>query len=446
MRPDDDEFLDERDDDRRRRARLMRIGAGVVLAAALLFIGLAGGVMWGERRAARESADARAATDPAKKKAGGSMSAMPGMSDGGKPDSAAGATSDEPVEISLTPEAIERAGIKTAEVKSQAAGASLTVPATVTSNAYRDTKINALVGGIVRQVSAELGSPVERGDTLAVIFSSELADAQMKYLSMRAMLQADHQKVQRTQKLVELGAASRQELEEVTATHAAHETELAAARQRLLLLGLSSDRVAKLDSASQVVSEVNVPSPADGLVVTRSVNPGQVVSSGQELFAVTDLSVVWLIGDLYEKDFASVRVGTAATVTVPSAPKTSLRGRVAYIDPRVEPATRTAKVRVEVPNRNGELRLGMFVTISFETSASRRVVVPRAALQSIGERTVVYVPAEGEEGKFTERTVKLGQPGGEFVEVLEGLKAGEKVVTTGSFLLRAEAGRTRSGS
>ena len=315
------------------------------------------------------------------------------------------------------------------------------------SDAYRDTKVNALVGGIVRQVSVELGSAVEHGQPLAVIFSAELAEAQMKYLSMRAMVQADQQKRQRAEKLVLLGAASQQELEEVTATHAAHETEVAAARQRLLLLGLSTDRVAKLENASEVVSEVTVPSPTTGVVIMRSVNPGQVVSAGQDLFVVTDLSSVWVIGDLYERDFPRVRAGSDATIDVPAVPGRVIRGRVAYIDPRVDPAARTAKVRVEVLNRGGQLRLGMFVTLSFQTGLSQRVtLVPRAAVQSVGERTVIYAPVDGEEGKFTERTVRLGSPMGEFVQVLDGLKPGEKVVTEGSFTLRAEAARTRAGS
>src|SRR5437899_14804 len=237
--------------------------------------------------------------------------------------------------------------IKTVVVRSGPSVSAITVPGTVMSNAYRDTKVNALVGGIVRQVSVELGSPVERGQPLAVIFSIELAEAQMKYLSMRAMLEADHQKLVRTEKLVGLGAASRQELEEVTATHASRATEVAAARQRLLLFGLSPDQVAQLRDASHVVSEVTGQAPGDGVVIARAVNPGQVVPSGQELFLVTDLKTVWVIGDLYEKDFATVRVGSAATVMVTSASDRQLRGRVAYIDPRVDPATRTAKVRIE---------------------------------------------------------------------------------------------------
>jgi cobalt-zinc-cadmium efflux system membrane fusion protein len=449
----DDELISEPPDEDAARQDWRKTSWRILIALALIGVGLAGGVIWGERRASN-------ALDSGKKSPAGSRSAeiktgsgaqgarsMPSMPGLGQADQQASAKGDETVEVSLTAEAIERAGIKTAEVKRQTAGAAVTVPATVTSNAYRDTKVNALVGGIVRQVPVELGSQVHRGQPLAVIFSSELADAQMKYLSLRAMFHADRQKLQRTQKLVDLGAASRQELEEVTATHAAHETEVAAARQRLLLLGLSSERVANhLDSASHVVSEVTVPSPASGTVITRAVNPGQVVGAGQDLFVVTDLSSVWVIGDLYEKDFPSVRPGTEATIVVPSAPSAPLRGRVAYIDPRVDPATRTAKVRVEVPNRNGDLRLGMFVTASFQTGSGQRMtVVPRAAVQAIGERTVVYVPVDGEEGKFTERPVKLGQPAGDIVQVLEGLKPGEKVVTEGSFFLRAEATRMRSG-
>jgi RND family efflux transporter MFP subunit len=450
----DDELIEEPSEDRASRRGWVRTGVKLLLALALVAAGLAGGVIWGERRAANEAAKAK--TSPAggpsaeqKTDAGGqagTMPSMPGMAGMNAAGQQSGGQAEEVVEVSLTSDAVERAGIKIAEVGSRTAVGAITVPATVMSNAYRDTKVNALVGGIVRQVSAELGNPVERGQPLAVIFSAELADAQMKYLSMRAMLQADHQKLQRTQKLVDLGAASRQELEEITAVHAAHETELAAARQRLLLLGLSSGQAATLERAAQVVSEVTVPSPANGTVITRAVNPGQVIGAGQDLFVVTDLSSVWVIGDLYEKDFQAVRVGTGATVTIPSAPNAVLRGRVAYIDPRVEPSTRTAKIRVEVPNRNGDLRLGMFVMASFEASGvQRRTMVPRAAVQAVGERAVVYVPVDGEDGRFTERPVKLGQIGGDFMEVLDGLKPGEKVVTDGSFYLRAEATRSRSG-
>ena len=186
------------------------------------------------------------------------MRDMPGVP--GMPAPSAGSKRDEAVEVSLTPDALQRAGIKTAVVTVAAATSALTVPATVASNVYRDTKVNALVGGVVRQVRVELGAGVKRGEPLAIIFSADLAEGQMKYLSMQAMLEADHQKLARAEKLVGLGAASRQELEEVTATHTGHATEVAAARQR----GLSAEQVAQLRDAAHVVSEVTVHAPGDG--------------------------------------------------------------------------------------------------------------------------------------------------------------------------------------
>lgn len=410
------------------RRLVLVVGALIVFAG-----GIAAGVAWSQRRAAAPAREPVPSVSPQGGTAG-VQSEPPSVAKG-----------DEPVEVSLTPEGLRRAGIKTAVVRAGAATSTLTVPATVASNAYRDTKVNALVGGVVREVRAELGALVRRGDALAVIFSSDLADAQMKYLSMQATFEADHQKLRRTEKLAQLGAASRQELEEITAAHAGHDTEVAAARQRLLLLGLSADRIAKLQHASDVVSEVTVMAPGGGMVVTRFVNPGQVVNPGQELFTVADLTTVWVIADLYEKDFGSVRVGSPAIVSVPTT-ATRLEGRVAYIDPRVDSATRTAKARVEVPNRDLNLRLGMFVDVGFDVAdRGRRVLVPRSAVQSIGDRTVVYVPSEGEEGRFTERAVKLGRPAGDFIEAIEGIKPGERVVTEGSFFLRAEAARSRAG-
>jgi cobalt-zinc-cadmium efflux system membrane fusion protein len=343
------------------------------------------------------------------------------------------------VEVILTPEAVTRAGLKTALVTASASAASVTVPGTVMANAYREVKVTPIVGGIVTKVHVELGATVKRGMPLVTLVSAELADAQTKYLSMAAMLNADHRKLQRTQELVEIGAASRQELEETTAVHESHATEIEAARQRLLILGLTPEQVGALTSPSQIVSTIVVPAPIDGVITTRSANLGQVVAMGMELLSVTDLSEVWVVGDLYEQDFEAVRVGSTAVVTATAYPGMTLRGRVSYIDPRVDPQARTAKARVEVSNADGRLRLGMYVAVLFSGAASgRAVVVPRAAVQAIGDRHVVYVPVKGEEGKFVQRVIRLGAPLGEAYTVLSGIKPGETVVTEGSFFLRAE--------
>jgi cobalt-zinc-cadmium efflux system membrane fusion protein len=350
------------------------------------------------------------------------------------------AAHDADVEVMLAPEAVAQAGIKTAEVGMAEPRASTEVPGVVTANAYREVKVTPLVGGIVRKVHAELGTAVKPGAPLATLFSAELADAQTKYLSMRAMLEADHQRRERTRRLVDIGAASRQELEEATAVHAGHATEVEAARQRLLLLGMSRKQVEGLTHPRQVTADVVVPAPINGVITSRSANLGQVVGMGEALFVVTDLSEVWVVGDLYEQDFARVRVGSEATLTTPAYPELRLQGRVSYIDPRVDPQTRTAKVRVEVPNPDGQLRLGMYMTVGFSTaSGAPVVVVPRVAVQTIGGRQVVFVAVSEEEGRFVQRTVRLGALVGESYPVLQGLQPGEVVVTEGSFFLRAES-------
>jgi membrane fusion protein, heavy metal efflux system len=349
------------------------------------------------------------------------------------------------VEVVLSTEALARAGIKTTAVTAISAGAALTVPGSVMANAYREVKVTPIAPGIVTKVHVELGAVVRRGAPVVTLFSAELAESQTKYMSMSALFEADHQKLERTRKLVEIGAASRQDLEEITAVHEAHATEVEAARQRLQLLGLSAEQVRALTSPSQVVSTIVVPAPIAGVITSRSANLGQVVAMGQELLSVTDLSEVWVVGDLYEQDFRTVRVGSEAAITTSAYPGLTLHGRVSYIDPRVDPQARTAKARIEVPNSDGRLRLGMYVTVSFTTPGVSAVVVPRSAVQVIGDRQVVFVPAEGEDGKFIQRPVRLGSPIGENYTVLSGLKPGETVVTEGSFFLRAEVLRNAPG-
>jgi membrane fusion protein, heavy metal efflux system len=425
----------------RARARSLRWLTAAGAAFLLLAIGAAAGVFWSERRGTASVSPSESASPDGAARGGGGHSSHGGTVATKAADGAMRST-DEPVEVSISPEAAKRAGIRVVEIKRGTIGATIAVPGTVASNPYRETKINALLAGIAREVSVELGAEVRRGQPLAVIFSSELADAQMKYLSLRAMLHADNQKLERTRRLTDIGAASRQELEEVTASATARATEVAAARQRLQLLGLTSAQVERLTEASQIVSELTVTAPLDGVVIARGVNQGQVLQAGQELFVVADLSSVWVIADLYEKDFATVRAGTPAVITVAGLPR--VRGRVAYIDPRVDAATRTAKVRVEVPNAARTLRLGMFAQVIFEATEGRSgLVVPRQAVQAIGERNVVYV-ATTEEGRFEERIVRLGNYFENSVEILDGVRAGERVVTEGSFYLRAEAGRART--
>ncbi len=341
-------------------------------------------------------------------------------------------------EVILSPEAVSRAGITTARVEVIDAPTVLQVPGTVTADAYREVKVLPVLGGIVTHVHVELGTTVKRGAPLATLFSTELAEAQTKYLAMQATRTAAQQKLQRTQQLVEIGAASRQELEDVTALHANHAADVEAARQRLRLLGLTPAQLAALQHPHQVMAEVVVHAPIAGVITGRTANLGQVVSMGQELFVVTDLSKVWVIGDLYEPDVPLVSLGASAVMTSPSAPGLTLHGRVSYIDQRIDPQTRTVKLRVEVANPRGQLRLGLYVTMVLTTRHERLIVVPRAAVQTLGERQVVFVTTPDEAGTFVARTIHTGPPHRDFATIRGGVEPGDLVVTEGSFLLRAE--------
>lgn len=352
--------------------------------------------------------------------------------------------------ITLSPDKLENAHIKTDVVTEKtgmpAAGtAGIRTTGTVQSNAYKEVPVFPIVGGVVRQINVELGNRITRGQPLATIFSSELADAEAAYLKMAAEVEEHHQHHRRTTELVEIGAVSREELEQATSMFKTAEANLASARERLILLGLSEKQVDELRKAQKFPKPlVAVTSPASGTLIARSVNPGEVVMQGKEMFRVADLSSVWVIAQIYEKDFQAVNVGATAVVTASAYPEKVLHGRVSYIDPRVDPQTRTAQVRLELANPRESLKLGMFVDVNFggatqaAAGSEAATAVPRSAVQVIGAKQVVFVATDSS-GEFVQRDVSIGPEIDGMLPVYSGVSAGERVVTEGSFLLRAES-------
>jgi len=337
---------------------------------------------------------------------------------------------------------MSRAGIKTVHATAGATTAELRMPGVVQANAYKEVVVTSLVSGRVTQVSADLGAQVTAQQPLATIYSPELADAQTAFISVRAEQVAHQQKQTRTQRLTAIGAATRQELEEHEAERAKLDAAVEVARARLTLLGIPEERTQRLAGPQDVVTTMPVRAPFPGVVTRRAVNVGLNVDPSMPLFTIIDLSTVWVIADLYERDFAKVRVGSPATVTSASYPGMTLRGRVSYIDPQVQQETRTAKLRVEVPNPSGRLRLGMYVDVHVgEASPRQGVFVPKAAVQMVGSDAIVYVAADAQQGRFVERKVEIGSESGDRVLVLSGLQPGDAVVTDGVFFLRAERER-----
>lgn len=352
------------------------------------------------------------------------------------------ATSDggRDADLTLPQEMIDRIQLKYGEATTQSLASSLRTTATVQPNAYRETPVLPLVDGRVTNVKVELGDTVKEGQVLATIFSAELAEAQMKYLTVDANLQFHISQSKRFERLADLGAVSRQELEEVVSRLREHHAEHASLKERMLLYGLTEHEIVTLKNSAQVRSDVPVHAPASGIITNRDINVGQNLTMRDRLFTITDLSTVWVIANIYEKDFVLLRPGTAVTIASQAYPGRSWQGRISYIDPRIDQETRTAQVRIEVPNQNQLLKLGMFVDVTIKSGGTEQALVaPKSAVQTIGNEQVVFLPLG--EGRFEMRKVILGEESGDLVRIASGLNPGEKVVTEGSFFLRAEIGR-----
>ena len=360
----------------------------------------------------------------------------------GQPDAGAPTA---PVETTLTlaPEMVDRAGIKIEAVGEQLGDdntAGQVATGVVRENAYRTTPVMSLVGGIVRRVNVELGANVSRGQSLAVVFSNELAMAQSSYLTARADLEEHHKHHVRTVRLLEIGAVSREELEQATTKLKTAEAEVASQRQKLLLLGVSRQQVSGLRSSSQITSEVSLPAPVNGSVIARSANPGEVVEANKEILRIADLSSVWVVAQVYEKDLGRIRIGSGASITAEAYPGRIFRGQVSYVDPTLDTTTRTGQVRVELANPGQQLKIGMYVNVAFATvsgATSTTPTVARAAVQNINNQQIVFV-VTNQPNVFVMRPVRLGPEVKGRYPVVEGLAVGESVVTEGSFLLRAE--------
>jgi len=347
------------------------------------------------------------------------------------------------VVVTLSQEGMKRAGIELVPVMRGATGSSsVRIPGTIEANAYKQVVVTPLVAGRVTRVLVELGNRVRSGETLVQVFSPELADAQTKYLSATAQLEAHERELERTTKLVAIGAASQQELERLHAEHSAKRADLQSFRSRLVLLGMPPAAIDALSPGKEIEATTNIPAPIAGVITERGANVGLNVDTATKLFTVVDLSSVWVVGALYERDFARVRVGSAVSVTTTANPGLALKGHVSYIDPQVSAETRTARVRVEVANPHQELRLGTYADIEVTAAADRQaVMVPRTAVQNVSDRQVVYIANPTEPGKFIEREVRLGPASGDQVEVVSGVQPDDQVVSKGSFFVRAERER-----
>ncbi|MEO6434323.1 MAG: efflux RND transporter periplasmic adaptor subunit [Tepidisphaeraceae bacterium] len=365
-------------------------------------------------------------------------------------------------EIALTSEAIRTFGIRTAPAKSQVLIDSFTAPARVALNTEAMAHVGTSVAGRISELKVRVGDAVKKGDVLLVIDSPELGTAQSEYLQKRTAAKTAAPAVElarsaheRARKLLdETQGTSLTEVQkrqaEVQAAQAAlatAESALAAAENALHLLGMDQAAVKRLAETSEIDPKYVIRTPLDGQVIEREVTLGERVSPEREsLLVIADFSIVWVLADVPEARASVVTAGIPAVIKLAATRNESFEGKVSFVSPQLNEATRTVLVRIEVKNDKGLLKPGMFAQVQIngmKTADGEPVlVVPETAIQTIEEQPVVFVAVEGEANTFAKRPVMIGHAVGGLVPIKSGLKEGELVATTGTFILKADLGKS----
>lgn len=264
-----------------------------------------------------------------------------------------------------------------------------------------------------------VGEPVHQGQPLFEIYSPELVQTQQDLLSALDF-------AQRMEGATEEARSRAEDL-------------VTAARQRLAYWDISPEQVSRLESTGEAFRTLTVTAPSDGVVMKRMpALEGMAVRPGMELFHIADLSSLWLSVEAFEDQLGWLQIGSEAEVIFSYLPGETFTGRVRYIEPQVDEATRTIRLKLEVPNRAGRLRAGMYATVRFRPVVARAaVIVPSLAVLRTGQRNLLIVAGDG--GRFTPREIQLGSEGDGRVEVVSGLEPGEQVVTSAQFLIDSES-------
>jgi Cu(I)/Ag(I) efflux system membrane fusion protein len=309
-------------------------------------------------------------------------------------------------------------GVRTAVVERRPMGGQLELVGFVTPDETRLKRIQTRVAGSIEDLYVNrTGQTVAAGDPLLSIYSPELYETEQEYLIQTsphdsATAAADHPMGH------EAGAA-------------------AAARTRLELLGVPHQEMERLDLTRAATQHLTLRSNVAGTVLERNVSQGQSVGAGALLFTIADLARVWVIADLYEMDFASVKAGDDATFTADAMPGRVFHGEIEFIYPTVSAETRTLKVRLSLDNHDGTLRPGMFGRVRVAGRASSALVVPDEAVVNTGEHTYVFLAHA--DGHFEPRLVWTAARNDDRVQIVRGLSAGDTVVASASFLIDSES-------
>lgn len=324
-------------------------------------------------------------------------------------------------EVVLSPEKQVLANVATQPVAPHPLDSVVTAAGQVSYDETRLAHVSAWVDGrIDRLYVNSAGAAIQKGQALGTIYSPDVVSTMQEYLLARDAYQRE-----RKSAIADVVEGAR--------------SLVGASQERLRLWGVTPEQIAHVERTHSPELSLTLIAPASGTVIKKLVEPGQYVKTGDPLYDIADLSRVWVEANVYEPQMARLRMGQRVEVTSPSYPGTIFVGRVSFIYPYLDPQTRTVRVRAELSNPQGRLKPDMYVTaaIHVSTGAAHQLAVPASAVIDTGRRKIVYV--EVSQGVFRPREVDLGVRAGGFYPVVSGLRPGDRVATSGGFLLDADS-------
>ena len=329
------------------------------------------------------------------------------------------APEEKPGTVEIPPGKQQLMGVAFGAAEYETATGSIRAAARVALDETKIAKVQTKLEGWIEKVAVDFtGKLVKKGDPLLTIYSPEALATQQEYL-----LAAKAQHAMQDNPVHEMLGST--------------ENLVAAAKKRLELWDVSDAQIDEISRTGQTLKSLTLYSPISGFVMERNAFPSQRVTPETVLYTLADLSTVWVMADVFEYEAVSIRLNQPATLTLAYLPGRAFHGRVSYILPQVDPATRTLKVRIEVANPGYALKPDMYGEVEFQTGGARRLVVPQSAVLNSGDHQTVFV--DGGNGYFEPRAVKIGEQMDGRIEILSGLKAGERIVISGNFLMDSES-------
>jgi Cu(I)/Ag(I) efflux system membrane fusion protein len=332
-------------------------------------------------------------------------------------------TEDVP-QVEISSQQQQLIGVKTVKVSLKDIQKVIRTVGRIEADERKLATINTKIEGWIEKLHVDYtGRYVKKGEPLVEIYSPELLATQQEFLSvLKWAKQPGDKKKDDTLSLMLAKDA---------------EAALAAARQRLRLWDISEAQIKQIEKTGKPIRTLTLYSPVSGFVTQKMAVLGMKIMPGEKLFDIADLSSLWIIADIYEYELPFVKVGQPARITISYFPGKELSSKIDYIYPIISADTRTAKIRLTLPNPGGQLKPQMFTNVEIRVSLGKKLVIPESAVIDTGKSQVVYV--DKGEGAFEPREVELGLKADGAVEVLRGIKAGEKVVSSANFLIDSEA-------